>query len=73
MHTFYKEHDGSYAVAVQWLVSDGVSGSYHGWHNVFNGLSLEMAIFMVHHLNGGNRPSASYHPALLDILKECAA
>ena len=69
MHTLYKEHTGSYAVAVPWLVSDGVGGSYSDWHTLFTGLSLPDAMGIVRYLNGGDLVAKE----LLAMAKECAA
>lgn len=73
MHTFYKEHKGSYAVAVPWLVRDsGDIGSYQDWHTLFRGLSLQEAMFTVRYLNGG--PTAPAIDAnFMSRLGECAA
>ncbi len=69
MHTFYKEHDGSYAVAIPWVVTDGVGGHYNDWHNLFKGLTLQLAVMTVVFLNGGAK--LSYEE--WQIVKECAA
>ncbi len=53
MHTFYKEHNGSYAVGVPWPTT--IDGTPHmDWHTLFSGLSLATAMRTVNHLNGGD-------------------
>ena len=76
MHTFYKEHTGSYAVAVPWPTDNMKQGSSeHGWHVLFKGLSLYYAMYVVRYLNGGymHLPVSGLDPEFIRILEECAA
>lgn len=73
MHTFYKEHEGSYAVAIPWPVTYVTGDLYQstsGWHVLFKGLSLPVAMRVVCILNGGTDHLTD---EVIALLEECTA
>lgn len=71
MHSFYKEHEGSYAVGIPWPTINMKQGPEHnGWHVLFRGMSLQSAVRVVNALNGGE---CVFEDEELVIMRECAA
>lgn len=72
MHSFYKEHDGSYAVGIPWtsgqMLGD-MSTLQTDWHTLFRGLSLPLAMRVVSRLNGGDD---RFDVVDMKLLDECA-